>query len=152
MKTMEWRFPELKKELKKEGVWQEEPDKKQWVDPDTGLPCMIVRSDIGALCGYVGVPPGHPWHGKDYQDIDVDVHGSLTYSEHCFGRVCHEREAGDPEVWWLGFDCCHARDFAPLKFGMDCDWNPDTSYRDFEYVESEVEKLAKQAAKAEGRV
>jgi hypothetical protein len=38
-----------------------EPDKVQWRDQVTGLTCLIVRVNPGgALCGYVGVPPGHP--------------------------------------------------------------------------------------------
>lgn len=48
------------------GPWQSEPDKAQWVDEATGLPCLAVRNSGGAWCGYVGVLPGHPLHGVDY--------------------------------------------------------------------------------------
>lgn len=67
------------------GEWDQEPDKKQWTDAATGLPCLIVRNFGGALCGYVGVPPGHPDHGTDYGglDADVDVHGGLTFADAC---------------------------------------------------------------------
>lgn len=34
---------------------------------------------LGHLCGYIAVPPAHPWFGKSYDDIDVDVHGGLTF-------------------------------------------------------------------------
>lgn len=31
------------------------------------FPCIIIRHPtIGHLCGYVGLPRGDPWHGKDY--------------------------------------------------------------------------------------
>lgn len=51
------------------GPWQGEPDKRQWRDPETGLPCLIVRSGAsGALCGYVGVALGHPLHGIGYSE------------------------------------------------------------------------------------
>jgi hypothetical protein len=37
----------------------------------------------GTHCGYLGVPPGHPWYGRprlgDF--YDVDVHGGVTYTE-----------------------------------------------------------------------
>jgi hypothetical protein len=69
MKTEEWRT--VDKSTWGEGEWQREPDKKQWQDAETGLPCLIVRNNGGALCGYVGVPPGHPWHGKDYSDCTL---------------------------------------------------------------------------------
>jgi hypothetical protein len=51
------------------GPWQEEPDKIQWLDDATGLPCLVVRNDWGTLCGYVGVGPGHPlYEVKEGQD------------------------------------------------------------------------------------
>src|SRR4051812_13771303 len=54
-----------------DGPWQSEPDKRQWHDEATGLACLIVRGPMGALCGYVGLPPGHPWHGKEYHESRV---------------------------------------------------------------------------------
>ena len=40
-----------------DGPWLAEPDKEQFADEATGLPCLIRRSPTsGALCGYVGVP------------------------------------------------------------------------------------------------
>jgi hypothetical protein len=65
------------------GPWDNEPDKIQWQDGDTGLPCLIVRGPTGSLCGYVGVAPGHPLHGKEYDSADVDVHGGLTFAHGC---------------------------------------------------------------------
>lgn len=48
------------------GEWNEEPDKIQFEDPETKMPCLIVRGSSGALCGYVGVTEGHPLFGIDY--------------------------------------------------------------------------------------
>lgn len=64
------------------GVWHNEPDKRQWIDEATGLPCLIVRHRYsGHLCGYVGVSPEHPLHGKSYDhrvkaDVgEIAIHG-----------------------------------------------------------------------------
>jgi hypothetical protein len=65
------------------GEWHSEPDKIQWADEATGLPCLIVRGPVGALCGYVGVQPGHALHGKGYDDCDVEAHGGLTFAGGC---------------------------------------------------------------------
>lgn len=65
------------------GAWDQEPDKIQWQDEATGLPCLIVRGPSGALCGYVGVAPDHPWHGKDYDSCEVEVHWGLTFAHGC---------------------------------------------------------------------
>jgi len=33
------------------GPWQEEPDKVQWQDPQTGSVCLAVRGPMGGWCG-----------------------------------------------------------------------------------------------------
>jgi hypothetical protein len=135
------RRPDVDPSLAPRGPWDDEPDKAQWIDEATGLDCLIVRNPIGALCGYVGVPENHPWHGKDYSDClrpdcdsddswshydhspgaGVDVHGGLTFAAACHPSeegeshgICHVPEPGRPDnVWWFGFDCAHAYDLAP---------------------------------------
>lgn len=129
------------------GPWQDEPDKVNW-RTEAGLPGMIVRGPMGSLCGYVAVPPGHPAHGKAYNDVydklgGVSVHGGLTYAAACRGNICHEPEAGESEsVWWFGFDCAHFGDLSP-QFGREFGFGDDV-YRDVSYVTAEVESLARQ--------
>jgi hypothetical protein len=65
------------------GDWDHEPDKAQWIDEATGLDCLIVRNRSGALCGYVGVDASHPLHRQDYDKVDVEVHGGLTFADRC---------------------------------------------------------------------
>lgn len=64
MKTIEYR--NVDKSGWPAGEWQDEPDKVQWQDAATGLPCLIVRNGSGALCGYVGVAVGHPCYDLGY--------------------------------------------------------------------------------------
>jgi hypothetical protein len=155
-----------------DGPWMAEPDKEQWEDPGTGYPCLLVRSQTsGALCGYVGVAAGHPWHGRGWSHDDwpggmPDVHGSLTYAAPCQGdpdghSICHLAAPGEPEpLWWLGFDCAHAFDVMPkieATFrqlpsdmpSLGCLHHGDmASYRTAAYVMSECARLARQAAEA----
>lgn len=129
------------------GPWTTEPDRVEWrLDKYPNLVLLIVRvPSHGALCGYVGVPPSHPWHGADYDTLDVDVHGGLTYGNKCRGRICHEPEPGETEdVFWLGFDCAHAGDLCPGIGNVYED-----VYCDIAYVTAEVEKLAEQASRAQ---
>lgn len=125
------------------GPWDDEPDKERWRDPETGLPCLILRSSYGHLCGYVGVAEGHQAYGMKYHDVyglfpergepgHLAVHGGLTFSD------------GDPDgVWWLGFDCSHAYDVCPgLRPGLPGTTIPSSAYRDWAYVRGEVSKLA----------
>lgn len=136
-----------------EGPWDREPDKVQW-QSETGMACMIRRGPMGAWCGYVGVAPGHRWFEVGYNeiDLDVDVHGGLTYSAACDGDeesgVCHVPGPGEPEtLWWLGFDCAHTFDLVPgfQDFGLEL-FTHDVVYRDQAYVMAETERLAAQVA------
>ncbi len=150
-----------------EGPWCTEPDKVQWVDEQTNLDCLIVRNRVGALCGYVGVPPEHPLHGRDYNSVyslinGLDVHGGLTFSGGCQETndpsrgICHVPLDGRPDhVWWFGFDCAHLYDFVPQMSVFDAP--PDNgrprvnflhegTYRDLDYVKRECTQLARQLA------
>lgn len=154
MKTLEWRTRD--KTTWGPGSCCQEPDKRQWQDEATGLPCLIVRGPVGALCGYVGVQAGSPLFGLGYDDCPIKQHphGGLTFADSCqLGEaedegICHIPGEGEPDhVWWFGFDCAHGGDFypgCPIKIpGL-----ASGVYRDFAYVEAEVRELAKQLARA----
>jgi hypothetical protein len=114
----------------------------------------------GALCGYVGVPLGHPWHGKDRDEVDADAHGGLTYEGLCQegpedSTICHVPAPGEPEpLYWLGFDCAHAWDVSPaMDARMATLGHPPSRfgeeyYRTTAYVKAECASLAQQAAEA----
>lgn len=152
METREYRT--MDKSEWKEGPWTHEPDKVQWTDEATGLPCLIVRNRVGALCGYVGVPVTHAMYGMEYSDLEsVDVHGGLTFSGRCRDgdeseSICHVPGTGETDdVWWLGFDTAHAMDFPPAYTRipvMDDVYERGLTYRDIEYVKAEVRRLALQ--------
>lgn len=145
------------------GPWDNECDKEQWPDEDTGYACLIKRNHFGALCGYVGVSRRHPWYGVDYDDISASVHGGLTYSSYCQEdgpegeTICHVPSPGEPDrLWWVGFDCAHSSDITPGIPPLDR-YLPDMgrggliyqrSYRTIAYVKEECASLARQAAEA----
>jgi len=151
-------------------AWETEPEKSDF--EAHGLKCAIRRNLGGAWCGYVGVNSNHPWFGKDYTDtvkvpqaiidrpadidkigginllcasptddgyldivLAIDVHGGLTYAS----TGAHIEK--DSELWWFGFDCSHHKDLSP---NYDSMLATGGIYRDFEYVRSECESLAKQ--------
>lgn len=137
MPTREWTFEDEERTRLREfnGPWLNEPDKIQWVS-ETGLDCLMVRNRLGAWCGYVGVTEDHPWFEKDYQNLDVDVHGSLTFADFCQpGKeeargVCHVPFPGRSDrIWWLGFDCAHIQDLMPVEAMLDVP-GTDAVYRD----------------------
>lgn len=66
-----------------DGPWQTEPDRVQWQDEETGYWCLIRRNwRIGQLCGYVAIPPDHPYFQKrdsENTESSSDVYMKLTH-------------------------------------------------------------------------
>ncbi len=169
-----------------EGEWENEPEQEEFDHAE--LPCVVTRNDyMGNLCGYVGVPPGHPLYSKvkmrdlneihrdglekpdggwiiepkpdiepnmhdlSWQDVEVEVHGGLTYG--ALGDGEFGRKAG---FKWFGFDCAHAWDYSPpmskevadIHYRITGRVGPGEheEYRNWEYVKKEVEHLAEQLA------
>lgn len=85
--------------------------------------------DCGWANGYIGVPKGHPWFGKDYSEIDVRVHGGLTYSEK---QLPLHNPQEDSEWWWLGFDTRH--------------WGDNALNQDVVYCINQLNSLTKQTS------
>jgi hypothetical protein len=136
-----------------DGEWKNEPDQVFWVDEATGYHCSILRSIRGGhLCGYVAVQKGHPLYGKTYSDIDLEIHGGLTYSEPCQGDseqgICPATENND-KAWKFGFDCAHVGDFSPGREYLDLVFTGWDTYKNIAYVTAEVESLAKQLKRME---
>jgi hypothetical protein len=55
--------------------------------------------------GYVLVVEGHEFHGKHYDEIDVSVHGGLTFSQDI-----PEGDKYFSKGYWVGFDTAHYGD------------------------------------------
>jgi hypothetical protein len=148
------------------GEWIDELDRLEFVH--AGFQCLLVRNPtLFHWCGYVGIPPGHPHFGKDYDDIDdtvLEVHGGVTYADSCRGAVCHIPKLGEEEnLFWIGFDCAHAGDLVP---GMNMNLSeihklmPETltnnvvdikaeRYRSQYWVIEETKELAEQLKRAQ---
>lgn len=74
---------------------------------------QIKGMEVGWGNGYVIIPPGHALHGKDYEDIDVDIHCGLTFSELVTQRLLElwpELTSEDLGYWVVGFDTAHYGD------------------------------------------
>ncbi len=144
MKTIE--YHDIDKSGWPDGPWKFEPDKVQYMDEETGLPCLIFRNGFGALCGYVGTSENHLQFKKDSDDIevaDINVHGGITFTDFCKkGGICHIPDENEPDhVWWLGFDCIHSGDYYPTSTYPR---RSSETYKDINYVKNEIKNLCKQ--------
>jgi len=124
-----------------EKEWLKEPDEAKF--EHAGFKCLILRNeDLKHLNGYVALPKGHPCYGKTWLNIDVSVHGGITFNEKGDGKKWEK------EYWWIGFDTGHSGDYSP---GLE-EKIPDfyqgscltAEYRNIHYVIQETKRLAEQ--------
>jgi hypothetical protein len=78
---------------------------------ESGYRAVVIFNETGHRCGYVEIPRSHPCYEKEYSDIDVDVHGGLTFSAYS-KEMPYDTPAG---FWVLGFDCIHYGDAIDLE-------------------------------------
>ncbi len=71
--------------------------------------CMAVKSNMGHWCAYIIIPEGHRFHGQNYEDIDIDCHGGLTYE-----GTLDQYESKLNGQWAIGWDYAHAMDVNAL--------------------------------------
>jgi hypothetical protein len=127
---------EARRQALGDGPWNDEPDAAEW--ESHGFPCEAKRANLGNWCGYVIVPPGHPWHGKSMELVRASVHGGVTWADH----------ANEGDGWRIGFDCAHWQDRTPQVEQLT-GHSMGGVYRSFVYVREETEGLAEQAAEAQ---
>jgi hypothetical protein len=67
---------------------------------------VVIFTPLGHRCGYVGVYENSPLRNVEYNDLDVNVHGGLTFS----GNL-----NADDSQWFFGFDCAHIFDSPDIE-------------------------------------
>lgn len=82
----------------------------------------IKRTQIGHYCVYLKLPAGHIDIGKEYDEIDMNVHGGLTYSH----------------IDTFGIDFAHVSDYTPIE---SLDIEPDSIVWTFDMVKAEGFKM-----------
>lgn len=103
VETFEEDWKVLPRESWGEGPWLTEPDLIEWRSSEAPYPLIIRRGGTGALCGYVGIPPEHPFHGRS----------PFPGTNHAGPCDDFRAPTGEPPTcWWFGFDC--ARGYSPF--------------------------------------
>lgn len=115
------------------GEWQDEPDVLEF--EYKGYPCALHRNRRGFWCGYVFIPMDSPHAKEDYFDIDLDVHGDITFGEKATLR--------GKEYYSLGFDCAHSGDFIPSAKFLEALY-PQEIKDKFKKLDDEMLKLMKE--------
>lgn len=62
-------------------------------------------------CCYISIPQKHKFFEKNYDDIDIDCHGGLTFSDY--------RDFGCGLKYYIGWDYAHFNDYIGY-YELDC--------------------------------
>lgn len=84
--------------------------------------------------GYAVVFKGHPAYGKDYLDIDVYVHGGLTYTDSVNSSNWDGLTEEMKDGWIVGFDTCHIND-------TQSNWSKKQVLKETENLKEQLEKM-----------
>ena len=85
---------------------------------------ILLHFEYGWGNGYVLLPPNHPFHGKQYENLSINIHGGLTYGEffksdqfinwigyrEFYGDINMDNYQKFQNYWIIGFDTAHCDD------------------------------------------
>lgn len=86
-------------------------------------------------CAYVEIPSSHPDYKKKYDDIDIEVHGCLTFGDNLDHVIPNDNR------YWIGWDYAHVGDYSCLPFGLSIEGKRWTTKEIFEDVKSVIKQL-----------
>ena len=118
---------------------------KEWTTIE-GLKAKAILMYMGNINGYIEAP--NNLIGKDYNEINVNIHGGLTYS----GKFDNDN------TYWFGFDTAHLGDGNDLELSLKHKLLTEETYktlkeigsifsgeiRSLNYVINECNNLSKQ--------
>lgn len=83
---------------------------------------------------YVKIPENHKYWLKDYSDIDIEVHGGLTYSSDHIWTSDNQRIEG----WFIGWDYAHFGDYIGYEEKIPSRYRTDGKKWTTEEIQKEV--------------
>lgn len=111
----------------KEMIYQE--NRKQeilYVGEYKGYKYLILSMGIHPTA-YVEIPEGHKLNGVNYDDIDIDVHGGLTYGHNGLLGI-------ESNCYYIGWDYAHYGDYS----GCDMLFPKDLKSNDKKWTTEEI--------------
>lgn len=108
--------------LFKEMIYKAQPSYEILVD-DSHLGYRYVVVSYGQYpCAYVALEKWHPCYEKQYDYLDINCHGGLTYSEYGLRALKKNGKAQkviSNDFWVIGWDYEHYDDFVGFYLGYE---------------------------------
>lgn len=89
-------------------------------------------------CAYIMIPQSNKYFKKDFEEIDIDVHGGLTYSNK---YLPFESEKDDNKAWYIGWDYAHYGDYMGYEEKVPKDFRIGGKKWTTEEIKREVRKV-----------
>lgn len=90
---------------------------------------FLIRTVFNShYCAYVRIPEDHKFYGIPYDEIDIDCHGGLTFSEFTNFAPLNIQKG-----YWIGWDYAHCDDWTPYHTNGK-KWTIDEIYEEVKKV------------------
>lgn len=89
-------------------------------------------------CAYIMIPQNNKYFLKDCEEIDIDVHGGLTYSDE---YLPFETKRNDNKAWYIGWDYAHYGDYMGYEEKVPKDFRNGGKKWTTEEIKREVRKV-----------
>ena len=93
---------------------------------------------------YVEIPKNHKYYLKHYDEIDIDVHGGLTYSK----NYLYTNENDKLDGWFIGWDYAHFDDFIGYELNYPSEFRTNSKKWATEEIQKDVYSVCKQLKEA----
>lgn len=94
---------------------------------------------------YIEIPKNHKYYLKHYDEIDIDVHGGLTYSDN-YLIVEGEKITN---CWFIGWDYAHFGDFIGYELNYPTEFRTNEKKWTTKEIQNDVYEVCKQLFEAE---
>jgi len=93
------------------GVEKKSYNVLNWFDETAGVRRLIKNVCGSYFCQYIGIPKGHSLYEINYDEIPINCHGGLTFSDN-WNNI---NESFPKNYWWIGWDYSHIGDYCYTK-------------------------------------
>lgn len=90
---------------------------------------------------YVMIPKNSKYFEKDYENIDIDVHGGFTYAN---DYLPFDKKNSGTKAWYIGWDYAHYGDYAGYEEKVPKEFRIGGKKWTTEEIKSEVREVCYQ--------
>ena len=93
---------------------------------------------------YVKIPKNHKYNNKFYDEIDIEVHGGITYSSDHLNISENQKIEG----WFIGWDYAHCEDYLGYEMMIPKRYRTEGKKWTTEEIHQEVYEVCRQLLEA----